>query len=280
MRPSSLSRRASVPKSPTDDPPNRFSLANHPPWALADLDFQRHPRALHLGRTRADNRRLFALLDAEDDLARRGEIFHDYITVQFSLHEWDRQGSEIAGRCLRNSYLRFLQGWSFDSNSVAGAVIKSWVQSRFGLAPTFHHEPLENSWPAQERYLLECIRGQSRTSALFQQFDLLFEFSQYELVRRFPWASHHTLFRGSWHEQPEACMRPGDQDLQRVRFNSVCSFTADPETAWEFGLRVWETRVPRSKILFFSGLLPTSLLRGEDEFIVLGGEYQCRLLRL
>jgi len=32
------------------------------------------------------------------------------------------------------------------------------------------------------------------------------------------------------------------------------------------------------KIFFFSGLLPDSLLRGENEYLVIGGEYDVRSL--
>jgi NAD+--dinitrogen-reductase ADP-D-ribosyltransferase len=61
--------------------------------------------------------------------------------------------------------------------------------------------------------------------------------------------------------------------------NNISSFTADRDCAWEFGSTVWEVRVPLTKIFFFSGLLPDNLLKGEDEFMVIGGEYRVRRLR-
>jgi len=36
--------------------------------------------------------------------------------------------------------------------------------------------------------------------------------------------------------------------------------------------------VPLAKIVFFSGLLPKSLLTGESEYLVLGGHYKVRTL--
>ena len=39
---------------------------------------------------------------------------------------------------LKNSYLRFLRGWMMDSNSVEGAVLKGWVESRMGVTPYLH----------------------------------------------------------------------------------------------------------------------------------------------
>jgi NAD+--dinitrogen-reductase ADP-D-ribosyltransferase len=48
--------------------------------------------------------------------------------------------------------------------------------------------------------------------------------------------------------------------------------------AWEFGSSAWEVEVPLAKIVFFSGLLPKSLLAGESEHLVLGGYYNVRTL--
>ena len=63
-----------------------------------------------------------------------------------------------------------------------------------------------------------------------------------------------------------------------VHLNNLSSFTSDAEVAWEFGSSVWEVKVPVAKIVFFSGLLPKSLLTGESEYLVLGGHYNVRTL--
>ena len=60
--------------------------------------------------------------------------------------------------------------------------------------------------------------------------------------------------------------------------NNLSSFTSERECAWEFGSTVWETSVPTAKIFFFSGLLPDSILKGEDEYLVIGGEYRVKEL--
>jgi NAD+--dinitrogen-reductase ADP-D-ribosyltransferase len=60
--------------------------------------------------------------------------------------------------------------------------------------------------------------------------------------------------------------------------NNISSFTSDRECAWEFGSTVWEARIPMAKIFFFSDLLPDSILRGEQEYLVIGGEYRVRRL--
>ena len=65
---------------------------------------------------------------------------------------------------------------------------------------------------------------------------------------------------------------------QYVRLNNLSSFTDDMERAWEFGYTVWQVQVPISKIFFFTGLLPNSILKGEGEFMVIGGEYRVRMV--
>ena len=40
------------------------------------------------------------------------------------------------------------------------------------------------------------MKGSQRTNAILPQFDLLYEFVQYELGRRFPGQTHMTLYRG------------------------------------------------------------------------------------
>jgi len=78
-----------------------------------------------------------------------------------------------------------------------GAVLKGWVESRLGLAPTFHHEPIDDIHSeAYFRYTMDRMKGSERTSAILSQFDLLDAFVQYELARRLPNKTHVTLFRG------------------------------------------------------------------------------------
>ena len=258
-------------------PTNIFSLCNRPPWAIARLDFQEKPSVLRIGRVRDENRRLFVLLDAEHDPSRRGEIFHEYLSVQFALHQW-QEHERSARSCLRNSYVRFLRGWAVDSNSIEGAVLKGWVHSRMGIPPTFHCESLVNHPENFEQYSIDRIKGSARTNAIESQLDLLFEFCQYELRRRHPDERWLTLYRGTFDGGSYENIRSENPNEPVVRMNNISSFTSDRECAWEFGSTVWEVRVPLAKIFFFSDLLPESILRGEQEFLVIGGEYRVRKL--
>lgn len=254
-----------------------FSRCNLAPWELASVEFQANPRPLRIGRVRENAKRLFQRLDTEKNPIRRGEIFHEFASVQFSLHQWEEQSNKTARSCLKNSYVRFLRGWQVDSNSMEGAVIKGWVHSRLGIPPTYHKDSLENSQAMME-YSVDRIRGSSRTNAIDSQFDLLYEFCQYELARRHLGASSIMLYRGTYDAE---CY--GKIDNERagnsvVRMNNISSFTTDRECAWEFGSTVWEVCVPLAKIFFFSGLLPDSLLRGESEYMVIGGEFRVKKL--
>lgn len=258
-------------------PSNIFSLCNRPPWAIACVEFQDDPVPLHIGRVRENNHRLFALLDSQHNPSRRGEIFHEYLSVQFALHHW-QEHQHSARSCLRNSYVRYLRGWAVDSNSIEGAVLKGWVYSRLGIPPTFHAAPLQQAPENFERYAIDRLRGSARTNAIESQLDLLFEFCQYELHRRHPHERWLTLYRGTFDANAYETVATNLADKPTVRMNNISSFTADRECAWEFGSTVWEVRVPLAKVFFFSDLLPESILRGEQEFLVIGGEYAVRKL--
>jgi NAD+--dinitrogen-reductase ADP-D-ribosyltransferase len=61
------------------------------------------------------------------------------------------------------------------------------------------------------------------------------------------------------------------------RLNNVVSFTDSREMAGQFGSYIIETRVPLVKILFFNELLACHPLRGEAEYLAIGGDYQVRI---
>jgi len=258
-------------------PPTGFCRCNLPPWIIGSCEFQAHPQPLEIDGARATDRRLFALLDATPDAEQRGQIFHDYVSVKFRLHEW--QEHEASARAsLRHSYLRFLANWGVDSNGHAGAVLKAWVESRFGLRATYHNGSLASDPAARERYMADRMKGAAQTMGVSMQLDLLYTFCQDELRRRNPGREHLILYRGTHDPQEYALRTESGSDNSLVRLNNLSSFTCDREIAWEFGSSVWEVRVPLAKIVFFSGLLPRHLLEGESEYLVLGGEYRVQPL--
>ncbi len=164
------------------------------------------------------------------------------------------------------------------ANGPAGAVLKSWVESRFGLLATFHKGRLADDRAAREALMLDRTRGAAKSIGALMQLDLLYTFCQDELRRRFPDEKWKTLYRGT-HDSEEYTVQTRTAGAKRaalVQLNNLSSFTSDPEVAWEFGSSAWEVKVPFAKIVFFSGLLPKSCLAGESEHLVLGGYYNVR----
>jgi NAD+--dinitrogen-reductase ADP-D-ribosyltransferase len=210
------------------------------------------------------------------DPTERATCFHDYALRRFWLHEDPVTWPDPAER-QRRSYAAILRGWGFDSNGASGAVLKGWAENRFGLRSIWHGAALDPD-ATEAPYAAERMCG--AMTGIGEQLDLLFTFSQDELRRRHGDARWLTLYRGT--HDPEAYLVKHQTGLGRevlVEFNSVGSFTADPETAWEFGSQVWRVRVPLAKVIYATGLLGGGLLQGESEHIVLGGDYLVTPLR-
>lgn len=254
-----------------------YNLCNLPPWVIASRQFNDHPQPLEIQGVRSANRFLFDRLDGIAAAAERAHVFNDYMSVKFQLHQWQDQATAPARKSLRNSYLRFLRGWMMDSNSIEGAVLKGWVESRMGIPPTFHKVRI-GSIHSQEYYVYVVDRtaGSQRTSAINSQLDLLYEYCRYELARKYPSCDTLTLYRGTYDADDHEVLETLSKRERIVCLNNLVSFTAEEERAWEFGSTVWEVRVPLTKIFFFSDLLPNSIMKGEGEYLVIGGEYLVR----
>ena len=260
--------------SPASSLVNRCSI---PPWELASVEFQDDPIPVEIVGVRQSEPGLFRLLDRLATHGERAEAFHEYLAARFQLDQWGNDTSPSTP--LRHSYVRFLRGWGVDSNSRAGAALKGWVESRFGLRPTWHGGILAHDAAARAKYLEDRMRGEAEAMGLASQLDLLYTYCQDELVRRHPGERWITLFRGTHDPQEYVPRSAPDGGGTVVELNNLSSFSSDREVAWEFGTNVWEAKVPLAKIVCFSGLLPRKLLDGEKEHMVLGGEYRVRRLR-
>ncbi|GAM10766.1 NAD(+)--dinitrogen-reductase ADP-D-ribosyltransferase [Geobacter sp. OR-1] len=253
-----------------------FNLCNLPPWVIASRHFNEHPRPLEIQGVRLANRHFFAKLDTIASAAERAIIFNDYMSVKYQLHHWQSH-TDSARKSLKNSYLRFLRGWMMDSNSVEGAVLKGWVESRIGIPPTFHKIRIPGIH--SEEYMTFAIdrtKGSARTNAINSQLDLLYEYCQYELGKSKPSDGVVTLYRGTNDANDYNVIEQLGKREQVVRLNNLVSFTGDEERAWEFGDTVWEIKAPVAKIFFYDDLLPNSILKGEGECLVIGGEYRVK----
>lgn len=249
-------------------PINRCNL---PAVVLGGLTYQRYPSPLLIDGVAELHRDLFRRLGAATPAAR-ADVFRDYLTVHFRLERPEDMGftGRRKGRTKAN-YIKMIRGWSFDSDSREGAVLKGWVESRFGLMPRYHGQPLRDPSGAEYRRYQEMrSHGLYGTNALEAQLDLLYTFSQYELQQRHPGARHVTLYRGVNRLADHEVLAKGDGGNHVVLLNNLNSFTCSRERACEFGDYILAVDIPLTKIFFQCGLLP-GVLQGEDEFLVIGG---------
>ena len=267
--------------SPTLPSWARLSInrCNLPAVILGSLTFQRHPTPLAIDSVAELHTDLFELLDRADDTAERARLFRDYEAAHFCLDHLEEAGlGDHAGKRAKANWLRILRGWSFDADGREGAVLKGWVESRFGLLPRFHCEPLRDFVSAPYlRYLEMRSAGLYGTNALEAQLDLLYAYCQYEFARGgvSPWL---TLYRGINRLDDHEVLAE-DNGKQIVLFNNLVSFTSSRERAGEFGDYILEARVPTAKVFFHCGLLPDQL-KGEGEHMVIGGVYEVVLRTL
>ncbi len=255
-------------------PINRCNL---PAVVLGGLTYQQYPSPLLLDGVAELHADLFRRLQAAEP-EERAEVFRDYLTVHFRLERPEDMGfsGNKKGRAKAN-YVRMIRGWSFDSDSREGAVLKGWVESRFGLTPRYHIQALRDpSSDAYSRYLEMRSHGLYGTNALEAQLDLVYAFSQRELELRHHGAHHVTLYRGVNRMADHEVLAKGEHGQYTILLNNLSSFTCSRERACEFGDYILAVNVPLTKIFFHCGLLP-GLLQGEDEFLVIGGVFDVTL---
>ena len=258
-------------------PINRCNL---PAPILGGLTFQAKPSPLVLDGVREFHRRLFREhLPSVEGAAARAERFMDYIDVAFRLFKLEEVGWDPAGPRKRTkaTYLQLIRGWGADSNGREGAVLKGWVESRFGLRPRYHGGPLHD--PGSETYLAymdQRTRGLFGTNALETQLDLLYAYCQFELERSLAGQDHLTLYRGIDLVDKRDIVASRNRRRHVMLLNNLTSFTAVRERAEEFGYFILEARIPLAKVMFYDKLLGRGL-SGEAEHMVIGGLSDVRL---
>jgi NAD+---dinitrogen-reductase ADP-D-ribosyltransferase len=263
----------SLPKS-ARLPINRCNL---PAVVLGSLTFQRHPTALVLDGVAELHRDLFERLDRLKLPHQRATVFTDYITVAFRLEHPEEIGLTDKTRKSRAkaTWARILRGWAFDPDSREAAVLKGWVESRFGLTARHHIGSLHDRSHLNEAtyYRFEAMRadGLYGTNALESQLDLVFAYCQYEFARQEA-PTHLRLYRGV--NRVDAHEVLDDAGTQRVLLlNNISSFSSDRERAGEFGDYILCVDIPIAKVLFHCALLP-GVWQGEGEYLVIGGAYE------
>jgi NAD+---dinitrogen-reductase ADP-D-ribosyltransferase len=247
---------------------------------IAHPMFNQHPQPLHIAGTRESAPGLFQQLAEQATPEACGRVFQDYMCVVFGFETEQRLRDDSDGRRrYRNSYLRLIQDWGLDSNNAQGAVLKGWVESRFGLFPNYHKQPLvsfmDKDWIA---YIEEKMNSRYHNNCIYMQLDLLYEYCQWVIERfNFPATTHKTLYRGVNALDEHCIVVDEDKHQKIVRFNSLVSFTDSGSIASEFGAYILEVEVPMVKLVFFNELLPHHALHGEAEYLVIGGDYRVKV---
>lgn len=240
------------------------NLVGVPAPLLASTAFNAHPQPLHIAGARETSSGLFSLLARCSAAGEASDVFAHYMGLAFGL----------AHR--RAGYLKLLQGWGLDSNGAAGAVLKGWVESRFGIVPAYHGAALTRfPSPAWVAYIEQKTLSRHHDTSIHQQLDLLYEFCQWMLVRfqllgPGPWA---TLWRGSTRCEEQVIAGSLRERRCTVRLNNIVSFSTSESHAQCFGDWVLKAQVPLVKLLLVPGLLGTRSLHGEAEVLAIGGDY-------
>jgi NAD+--dinitrogen-reductase ADP-D-ribosyltransferase len=254
------------------------NLVGRPTDLLASCDFNEEPAPLCIWGVREMNRSLFDMLAKAGDLQDAGEAFSCYMMAMFGIdpEQQEKRGKGDGQRRFRSSFLRLIKGWGYDSNSPEGAVLKGWVESRFGICPSYHKEFIDGmSTPAWTAYVEEKISSRFHNNAIWVQLDLLFEFCQWAIEHFvFPGQRHVTLYRGINAFDEHRIVERADKRNVVIRLNNLISFSSDRNVASCFGDTILTARVPLCKILFFNGLMSTHPLKGEGEYLAIGGEYR------
>ncbi len=248
---------------------NSSNLVGVPTGLLASASFNDFPIPLCIRGTRETHAALFDSLNKTKEFNEARRLFQKYMNSRYGF-ERKRNGA----RRFYASYLQVLEDWGFDSNGQAGAVLKGWVESRFGLFPTFHKEPIRRfNSPAWITYVEEKMSSRFNNNDIMEQFDLLYEFCQLAMLRFLATGKKHLrLYRGT------NDMKEMEQDPKSaiVRMNNLASFTRERGIADEFGDTIIEAEVPVVKVLSFNELLMPHALQGESEYLVIGGDYRVK----
>jgi NAD+---dinitrogen-reductase ADP-D-ribosyltransferase len=257
----------------------RLSLnrCNLPAAILGSLTYQAHPVPLELDGIHPLHEDLFTALADTGSHAERAQRFMDYMMVHFCLEHLEDAGLDprrTKKKRVNANYLRMVRGWSFDSDGREGAVLKNWVETRFGLLARHHAGPLgDRDSDARHAFMRQAAAGIYATNAIEAQLDLLYTYCQYELGVQQPHATHLTLYRGINRIDEHEVLGRRDNGRYLVLLNNLNSFSASRERADEFGDYILEVSAPLPKIFFYNQLLP-GMLKAENELVLIGGVYE------
>ncbi len=263
------------------------NLVGLPTDLIASCDFNEAPLPLRISGVREFNRPLFDMLAEAESLPEAAQAFTLYMNAMFGIdaEQQEKPPPNIrpgAPRRFRSSFLKLIRGWGFDSNGPEGAVMKGWVESRFGVFPTFHKKPIRRiSSEVWTDYVEEKMSSRFHNNSILTQLDLLFEFCQWALAKFCARGQTHvTLHRGVNALEEHLVYERRAKAQVKLRLNNLVSFSSDRHVAGCFGDTILTIQAPLAKVVFFNELLPSHPLKGEGEYLVIGGDFLAEASRL
>ncbi|MDX1812465.1 MAG: NAD(+)--dinitrogen-reductase ADP-D-ribosyltransferase [Gammaproteobacteria bacterium] len=250
---------------------------NLPASILGGLVYNAHPVPLELDGVSDLHKNLFVHLSKLDTFQARQKLFFEYMRAHFQLDDLSQMGLSDFTRVNRKkiNYQRIILGWHMNPDSMEGAVLKRWAESRFGLSPRFHKGPIRYfDDHAYYDYLMESAAGIYNTNAIESQLDVLYSYCQYELGLTSN--SHITLYRGFNNLNAYEVLEKNGKNITLL-LNNINSFSLEAETAEHFGDYVIEVKIPVYKVFCFNKILPKQI-NAENEYIVIGGIYTAEII--
>ena len=254
-----------------------FNHCNVTSDVIAGLTYNQHPVPLLLDGVSELHKNLFKILSGIDEADQRHEVFEKYMNAHFQLNNLSEMGQsdDLAFNRKKINYKRIILGWHLNPNGLEAAVLKRWVESRFGLSPRFHiHKIRNHEDPAYQDFLIEAAVGMYNTNAIEAQLDVLYSYTQYELSLLSE--THLSLYRGFNLLNDHEVIDKNRKKLILL-LNNINSFSKTEEVAENFGDYVISVCAPRYKVFCFSKILPQQL-NVEAEYMVLGGLYEATLI--
>lgn len=159
-----------------------------PTAMLTNAEFNDFPVPVKISGVREMNRNLFEMLGQAENWRESAEAFYSYMMAMFAIEpeQWEappKNAPKPPGPTTRyrSSYLRLLRGWGHESSGPEGAVLKGWVESRFGIPPLYHKEPIQdyNDAPWMD-YTEQKMNSRFHNNAIYTQLDILYEFCQWQ----------------------------------------------------------------------------------------------------
>jgi len=259
---------------------NCYMSINHcnlPAKILGGLTYNSHPIPLALDGVKELHKSLFHYLDKAKSFAERQPLFFKYMNAHFQLNDLSQMGQCDSSNFNRKkiNYKRIIFGWHMNPDGLEGAVLKRWVESRFGLSPRYHKGLIrEIEDHTYHDYLMESAAGMYNTNAIETQLDILYSYSQFELANIK--TQHITLYRGLNQLNSHEVLAKSGKNIT-ILLNNINSFTHIAEMAEHFGDYVIRIDVPIYKIFCYNNILPKQI-NAEEEYIVIGGLYSANLV--